>query len=142
MAIRKKIATDLRVVSRYDDAVDWTATPILEYLETRDPDKVVELDGEAATWFTIRPLPPGILSTIEAQRTGTREFSAFSFGVVDCSDKVELGLQWDKHRISPALTDESIGGIPKKVVLEIGTLILEREDLSEGESLRSARLRG
>ena len=138
MAIRKKLTTDLRVVSLHDDAVDWTRTPKLQYAETRDPDLVHLRGDEQPTWWTLRPLSPGIIGTVEGMGSANRRRAAFAFGCVDCSDATELGLVWDRHRVAPMITDQSMAGVPSKVVQELGDLVLQRESMTEGEEPRFA----
>lgn len=134
MAIGKKLSDPLRVVSvQCDDAIDWSKTSKLDYIEKRDEKMVAALPGEQLCWFTIKPLPPGLVANITSLPGNEAKYRAFRFGVTDCSDP-NLGLKWNMKADYPFITD--MDEVPMKLWIEIGGLIIQREELSEGEEPR------
>lgn len=133
----KKITTDIQVIAVCKEtAVDWSVSPKADYKATRDLSLLKYRPGEQPTLFTLRPLPPGILARILSLSVSERRLMAFQFGVRSCSD-TSLGLRWIGDSEAGRHVDgESLGAIPSDVWQEIGALVIEREELSEGERPR------
>lgn len=137
MGIGKKITEPLRVVSIYDDAIDWTQTNKLEYIESRNEELLVFLPDGKPTFFTLSPLPPSILAMVTSRTDEKSKMFAFQFGVTDCDDP-NIGLRWDRKEKYPLIEPSSLESIPVKIWREIGSLVIQREEFSEGEEPRFA----
>lgn len=134
MAIGRKISEPLRVVSvQCDTAIDWTKTSKLDYIEKREEKMVEAIPGEQLCWFTITPLPPGIVSKMMSLPREEGFLFAFRFGITDCSDP-NLGLKWNRRGDYPFIED--LEDIPAPLWIEIGSLVIQREKLTEGEERR------
>jgi hypothetical protein len=138
MAIRKRLADDLRVVCvTADDAIDWTKTPQAQYVRTRDPALVQERPGARVTWWTLRPLHPAIVASCQSLRSPEAEQEAFRFGCRSCSDS-SLGVAWDGAGDDRRVTIDSLKLLPDTVWQELGLLVLHLGRLSAGEPPRFA----
>ena len=139
--IRKSLAGDWRGPSVYDPAIDWSRSPRLEYIETRDAAKLVYYEGEAPTIWVLRALtqsqvaaalqesPP--LSYLWAFLTGLRAVEGSGAG-----DYVfDQAADQQRRRLSEDSFDRLV---PAKVWRELGKLCLDRAELSEGEQPRFA----
>ena len=69
MGLQRRVDEAVKVVSMFDDAIDWTETPRLDYAETRAPELIVPLPGREAdlVWFTVSPLEPSLAAWIRTQ---------------------------------------------------------------------------
>lgn len=140
MGIGKKLSDQIKVVSVHcEDAVDWDRTEggKIAYSETREFERLAFKDGKEPSVFTIAALPPAIVARCREYKPPFDALMAFCFGVVECSDR-SLGLQWDHGGDRPRIKMDSLESLPDIVIREIGGIVLERQDLSVGESPRFA----
>ena len=140
MGFGKKVHEAIRVVSvKAEKSIDWSQTPRLDYIESRNEELLVfNPDEDEPIWFHLIPsLAPGTLARLASYPGDEKYLRAFQFGVTDVSPNV-LGLEWDRMQDIKHITDKSCAGVPAKVWKEIGKLIIQREDLSVGESPRFA----
>lgn len=138
----RKALVPLRVIAvSAERAVVWgEENDKLGYIERRDrddPDSFSQLrfrEGEQPIVFTLRPgLPPGVVARIKALPPPEDKLWAFQFGVAECSHRRELGLEWTSDDGAPHIKISAMAKIPPKVWQEIGSLVIRREDLTEGE---------
>lgn len=138
MGFGKKISEPIRVIAVCkEQAVDWSQTPRLEYVESRD-DALVKLkpDEDPPIWFTLIPgLAPGQVARINSMSGDERYLWAFVFGVTDCTPN-PLGLHWENSEGQRRVEFKTMKSVPADVWREIGSLVLQREELSEGEEPR------
>ena len=144
MSWKPKIRTDLTTIAvSVEKAVDWSKCAKADFLRTRRFEDLVFLSGEQPITFVLRPLPPAILARIETMPRTESQQQAFLFGVRSCSAAGELGLRWEADsEASRHVAVDSIEGIPAKVWKELGQLVLDRENLREGEEPNFAAWRG
>lgn len=142
MAWGKKALVPLKVIAvTAETSVIWgEGNDKLGYIERRDRDDPASFEqlkfkeGDRPIVFTLRSgLPPGIVARLRSHPAPEDKLLAFQFGVMECSHATELGLQWEHGGETPHIRITSMASIPPKVWQEIGTLVLRREDLTEGE---------
>jgi hypothetical protein len=144
MGFKRKVCQPLQVIAVcVEQAVDWASSKCgkLEYIEQRNFEDLVFVEGEDPTTFTIHPLPPGILARCDTRLFPENLLYAFRYGVRSCSDNT-LGLKWDTQGEYPVVETDSMEGLPANVWREIGSLVIQRESLTEGEKPRFALPRG
>jgi hypothetical protein len=144
MGWKKKVHSDLTTIAvSVETAVDWSKCPKADFTRTRLFESLVFKEGEQPITFTLRPLPPAILARIETLQRPENLQQAFLFGVRSCSAAGELGLRWEGDSdASRHVSVDALSGIPAKVWKELGQLVLDRENLTEGEEPNFAALRG
>jgi hypothetical protein len=139
----KRVTGDLRVVATCaEQAIDWSQTPRLQYVETRDFDLLKFKAGEEACVFTLRSLPMPLVARARTQDHPQDKLFAFVWAVRECSHAQQLGLRWIGSGEDRQVAPDSLEALPAKVWQEIGSVVLQRADLSEGESPRFALSRG
>jgi hypothetical protein len=144
VAIRKTLASDWNGPSVYDDAIDWTRSPRLEYIEERDASVLHYYEGERPTMWTLRALTQSQVASAQEAREPNNYMYAFYAACkgVDgpgSEDFVFLNGADPKHK---RLTEDALEAVPSKVWAELGKLALDRAGVSSGESLRSGLPRG
>lgn len=131
----KRATESLRVVSvTCDDAIDREKTPILDYVDSRDPALIVELPGKKVTWFTLDPLSGSTQSYVECRDSPLREMMAFQVSCTDCTDR-DL-LEWKTDRGDRQVKIQCIDVLPTDLVHELGhvALLLGKLDPGEGRA--------
>lgn len=139
MGLKRRVADPVKVVSMTDDAIDWSATPRLDYAESRDPELVKALPGreDDLVWFTVAPLESELASHVKTIASPHREWTAFMYGVVAVSK--DLGLEWSREGGRAAVTRKSMQSLTDDVIEEIGRVSLMLGNLTLGEGSRSGR---
>jgi hypothetical protein len=144
MALRSEAAAELRICSASDPAIDQHRgfAERLEYIETRDPSKLILLEGGQPTWFVCKPLTAKARIFCESRADDVAQwFWAFRFGV-HAIENLE-GVPWAPDHIesgvegSTILSDKSmellVSLIGAGVVDEIGSVILTRAKLGRDQ---------
>lgn len=122
-----------------DTAIDKSATPILDYQDTRDEKLVKAHAGQRPTWFTLRPLDPGIAANIKSMLCPERELHAFMHGCTACTDHDLLAPDdWEGDGGSRCIRGRAIKKLPDQLWDELGRLVLKLGELTLGESPRFA----
>ncbi len=139
MAFGPAVTGDIRVVSTRDDAIDWSATPRLDYIDTHDWSLLRLRDGRTPYVFTLRELSKPQLAAISARPSPERELFAFLAGCSDFSAAAEFGLKWEGDGAERRIKIGSIDRLPADIIREIGAVVIKRGSLTEGESRGAAR---
>lgn len=137
MAIRRRIDKGIRVVSvTSDDALDRTRTPISDYLETRKEDLVASIEGQKVTWFTLEPLDGESAAMVKTHLSPHRQFVAFQLGCSHCSEHELLEWREEGRQRRRMVSDAAMNRLPDRLWQELGSLVLQLGDLTEGEEPR------
>jgi hypothetical protein len=138
MAIGRRLTDSIRVVSiTCDTAIDRTATPILDYAETRDQGLVKPLPGEQLTWFTLRPIPADLAASVRTYQSPLAEQTAFLVACEACSDPGVLPPEsWTGDGEGRRLKGSALRGLPDQLWMELGAVALRLGTLTVGESPR------
>jgi len=135
MAIRKRqsLKEPLRVVSVYDDAIDWAQTPRYDYVTTRDAALLKYLPGKetSAVVFTLRNLPTPLVNELRTRPSPRREEAFFTWACVSCS---EPGLlEFEGHGDERHVSVRSLDVLPPYIIEELGGVADSFCSLSVGE---------
>lgn len=139
MGLARRVTDSVRVVSVYDDAIDWSETPRLDYVETRTPSLVKAIPGREAelVWFTVAPLDADLAAHTRTLETPHRELLAFQFAVRATS--TDVGLEWKADGGRQIVVRQSMNALPDSIIQEIGAVALKLGDLTSGEGRRFGR---
>lgn len=139
MGLQRRVAEPVRVVSMFDDAIDWAETPRLDYVETRSPALIRALPGRDGdlVWFTVAPLEADLAAHARTVESPHRELLAFQYAVQSTSS--DVGLEWKRESGRPVVARRSMNALPDSVIQEIGGVALRLGDLTSGEGSRFGR---
>jgi len=138
MGIGRRVREPLRVVSvTCDSAIDQTKTPMLEYIESREPGLVVAMPGESVDWFTLEVLSGDRADAIRSLSSPIRERVAFQSSCSGCSNPDLLPADaWDGSGDTRKIRQRYMDQLPDKLPRELGAVALKLGELSVGESPR------
>lgn len=143
MAIGRRLTEPLKVVSwTCDTAIDRAATPEWDYRTGRDPALVKVLPGQAATWFTLRPLPGETAMHCRSYASPIAERVAFALACTACSDDTLGADDWTGDGTARRVKEEALSRLPDQLVMELGRVVIELGELTAGEKRRFVPLAG
>jgi len=127
---RKSLKENLRVVSVYDTAIDWSLTPRVDYVMSRDIKLVKTLPGQALDVFELRNLPTLLVSELRTRESPKREELFFLWSVTSCTGNL---LSWDGHGEDRKVSIHSLDNIPTRIITEIGSVADQFASLTQAE---------
>jgi hypothetical protein len=138
MAIGRRVTDPIRVVSTTaDTALDRTATPLLDYIESRDPALPRAIPGQRLTWFTLRPLPSEIVGSVRTYQSPLAEQTAFLIACSACDDADLLPPDsWTGDGDARRLKGSVLARLPDQLWQELGAVALRLGTLTVGEAPR------
>lgn len=143
MAIRRRMTSTWRGPSVYDDAIDWSRTPRVDYVRTRDVQLVQYRPGAVPTLWSLRDLKQTEMAHLrdfmDRGETASGYQAAFGLACEACSDPE---VTFDRTASGAHLTDEAFETIPTPVWMELGALAYQRAGVLPGEPPRFGLPRG